>query len=94
MWRILLRIIPLDQLIVLVGEFLTGLSDKIFGELWKVIVHYVEEAEKKYGSGKGKEKFEYVKRKVEEVYPTLRTWIINFLIEMAVAYLKTRGVIQ
>ena len=94
MWKLLLKLIPFEQLILIVAKVLTGLSDYLFGKLWDSILYWISKAEQVYGNGKGKEKFEFVKRKIESYYPEVRTWVINFLIEFGVAYLKKKGVIK
>ena len=94
MWKFLVKIIPFDKLVLLVAEILTGLSDEIVKDLWSKLLELVEQAEAKYGSRKGMDKFLYVKKKLEEIYPNLRGWAINFLIELAVGYLKNEGVIK
>lgn len=94
MWKFLIRLIPFDQLVLIAAKVLTGLSDYLFSKLWDSILYWISKAEQIYGDGKGKEKFEFVKRKIESHYPEVRTWIIHFLIEFGVAYLKNKGVIK
>ncbi len=57
-----------------------------------VILTYVKEAEMTKATGRDKASF--VAEQIIKILPTIATWIINLLIELAVAYAKKQGWIK
>jgi len=84
----LLTKIDVKEVLAYVLEWLIGISrDKIY-ELLDRAFDYALEADRKYGHGRGREKLEYVKSKLKEIYPDVAEYILNLIIEIAVTYLK------
>jgi hypothetical protein len=57
-----------------------------------VILTFVKEAENTFRSGR--EKASWVGDQIIKILPTVATWVINLLIELAVAYAKKQGWIK
>ena len=75
------------NLIVKIISWLTGQSID-----FDVIVNYVKEAEDTLKTGR--DKASWVAEQIVKILPTVATWIINLLIELAVAYCKKQGWIK
>ena len=78
------------NLILKVISYLTGKNYDI-----DLIIPFVREAEDTFKETKtGKQKAAWVAEQVIKILPTVATWIINLLIELAVAYAKKQGWIK
>lgn len=75
------------NLIVKIIEWLTGKTID-----FDAILTYVKEAEGTFD--RGTDKASWVAEQIVKILPTVATWIINLLIELAVAYCKKQGWIK
>ncbi len=94
MWKVILAVVPWEVVIPWLVQRLTDLSDMAAKALVERAFDLVVEIEKKYGTGRGQEKFVAVKEELLKGFQGVSGWVINFVIELAVAYAKKKGVIR
>jgi len=91
---LVLRFIPIELLLRKTLSKLLDIGEDLLEDLLTQIEELVLKAEQQITDrGRGAEKFSLVKERIMAVYSDLSEWIVNLLIELVVANLKTKGVL-
>ncbi len=94
MWKVILAAVPWNVVLPWVVSRVSDISYKGAKALIDKAFDLVIQVEDKYGDGNGQEKFQEVKKNLLESFQDISGWVINLVIEMAVAQAKKKGLVK
>ncbi len=94
MWKVILAAVPWNVVLPWVVSRVSDLSYKAAKVLIDRAFDLVVQIEDEYGDGGGQEKFMEVKKSLLQSFQDISGWVVNLVIEMAVAKAKKEGLIK
>ena len=94
MWKVILAAVPWNVVLPWVVSRVSDISYKGAKALIDKAFDYVVKVESKYGDSKGQEKFNEVKKNLLQSFQDISGWVVNLVIELAVAKAKKEGLIK